>query len=184
MTRGGNRRRDDDNKESRDRDNREKDEHSSTKPKLYGLLGSNSNNRTSTTKNSNNQSLGPDGKLLAKKRREKDEARHRYRRGGQGQNQDSKMSHEERLAALDAMQEDASNRTAYLSKASAIKKVDLHDEEIQRRMREGSKEVSSFVQDMVMKSNSLSNENSSLSMAKHLAQNRNKIQKSTDERFL
>ena len=161
------------------RHNEENDESgkqsSPTQQKSYGLI---SVGKPVASSRKESCSLGPDEELLAKKRQEKEDVRNACKRRGRNHN-DTKMSAEERAAALDTMLSDANQRDAYLSKASATKKVDLHDEEIQRRMREGSKEMSSFVQDMVMKT-----EENNLSMSEYVARNKSSIQKASDDRFL
>ena len=93
------------------------------------------------------------------------------------------MTEEEKRAKLNAMQNDGNDRAERLSKAKNVEKVDLHDEEIQRRMKEGSKEVSTFVQDLVMKTHGIHGDDG-LSLAKQLQQNRNYIQKASDDNFL
>ncbi len=149
---------------------------SSTAPtKAYGLI---SVGRSVACSRKESGSLGPDEELLAKKRQQEEEVRNQNRKRGRNHN-GTQMSQEERAAALEAMKSDANERGAYLSKASSTKKVDLHDEEIQRRVREGSKEVSSFVQDMVMEANG-----NNLSMSEYVARNKNSIQKASDNRFL
>ena len=136
----------------------EKNEHSSTEAKVFGLIGSKAR-RPKEQSGNQSQSHGPDKNKLSKTHQEKEEARNRHSRRATRRDHDTKMSNEERAAALASMQSDADVRIASLSKASASEKVDLHDEEIQRRMREGSKDVSSFVHDMVMKAHSVSNDN-------------------------
>lgn len=161
--------------EDRRRDNNGHDgEREEGQPKVFGLI----NSKAAPPNRSSNQSLGPDEKLLARKSKENEEARNRYRRRG---NHDTKMTHEERQAALEAMQSDANKRISYLSKASEAKKVDLHDEEIQRRMREGSKDVSTFVHDVVMEVHGFSNQDKSSSLAKHDSRRRNNTAKEYDE---
>ena len=116
--------------------------HSTDEAKPYGLLNAKGEKLT----HAKNTSLGPDEALFAKKRQEKEDARSRYK----NRTSRPKMSHEERKAAVDEMAANASQRTILLTKASELKKVDLHDEEIQRRMKDGSKDSSSFVHDMVI----------------------------------
>merc|ERR1712110_305723 len=108
------------------------------------------------------------------KRQEKEEAvrRNRYRR--RYRDNQKNMTEEEKRAKLYAMQNDGNDRAERLSKATNAEKVDLHDDEIQRRMKEGSKEVSTFVQDLVMKTHGIDGEDGP-SLSKQLQHNRNYI---------
>ena len=91
----------------------------------------------------NSRSLGPDSELLAKRRQEKEAARNRYRRHGSSRNVDSKesryhskMSREERNAAIRDMQNDAGSRTSRLAQVAVQpgENSKLLDDE--RKMRE------------------------------------------------
>lgn len=161
--------------------NRENDPSSIHQPKVYGLISS-SGISSSSKDHGKNKSLGPDEHLLAKKMKEKEDARNRYKRRDR-HNDNDYMTKEERQAALDTMQTDANKRIEYLSKSSTTEKPNLHDEELSRRMNDGSKDVSSFVHDVVMQTHGFSNDKT-ISLTKHVAQNRNNIQKANDERFL
>mmetsp|Transcript_12249 Transcript_12249/g.14244 ORF Transcript_12249/g.14244 Transcript_12249/m.14244 type:complete len:480 (-) Transcript_12249:52-1491(-) len=159
--------------------------------KKYGLIGSSSNSNKKDCKDSNSSSnLGPDQNLIAKKRQEKEEARSRYKRNRynndhNGTNERSRSKStildEERQAAILQMQSDANDRSIYLSKASNVQKVDLHDEEIQRRMKDRSSSDNgvnntTFVQELI--------KSHEPSMAVRVAQNRNKVQRPADDNFL
>ena len=98
--------------------------------------------------------LGPDPALLAKKRQEKEAARNRHRRrGGQFSNEQrnttmghnsnstsSKLSREDRLAAIRDMQQDAGARTDRLAKVAVEPSANtkLLDEEQQSRKAQGN----------------------------------------------
>jgi hypothetical protein len=99
------------------------------KSKRYGLIGA------SLSKPSD---IGPDISLIAKKRKEKEEARSRYFRHNRSDAMKKhKMTDEERTIALAEMQQDANERISVVSNGAASKsnKSDLYDEEIQRRMQ-------------------------------------------------
>ena len=143
--------------------------------KQYGLIGA------SLSKPSD---IGPDMSLIAKKRKEKEEARSRYRRSYQSDDREKrKLTDEERAIALAEMQQNAKERVSIISSnetASKSKNSDLYDEEIQRRMEEKSSSAHrNFLEDATAKAHAIDGSHG-VSLSSRLAATRHRHQRDDD----
>ena len=156
--------------------------------------GSQSNGRpVSNDSAGHSRSLGPDPKLLAKKRQEKEAARNRYRRQGssrvadehEGRSHHSKLSREERNAAIRDMQSDAGSRRSRLAKVAVQPSQNSKLLDDERRMRESKgrnfRDSGNFLTEMERKVNGIDTD---ISMSARVARNRHGNQRRNDESFL
>lgn len=124
--------------------------------------------------------IGPDTSLIAKKRREKEEARSRYNRYNQGDTREKRrLTDEERAAALAEMQQNAKERVSIVSNEGTSKssKSDLYEEEIQRRMQDKvSGAHRSFLEDATVKAHAIDG-SQAMSLSSRLAATRHRHQR-------
>jgi hypothetical protein len=151
--------------------NEEKDKSHRGESKQYGLIGASLSKPTD---------IGPDSSLIAKKRREKEEARSRYNRYNQGDTREKRrLTDEERAAALAEMQQNAKERVSIVSNEGTSKssKSDLYEEEIQRRMQDKvSGAHRSFLEDATVKAHAIDG-SQAMSLSSRLAATRHRHQR-------
>jgi hypothetical protein len=143
----------------------------------YGLQGGPAVNKSQT----GHRDLGPDRDLLERKRAMKQAEREKLLSSSKHRHNSSttNISHEERRAALEAMQRDADMHHTKRSMQSKIYEDDKDDH------RDSSKDDVSFLHQIQRQAHGvLPDGGSSISIAERMRQNRHKFQRPHEEEFL